>query len=329
MLTAAENFLQVLNGREPQWIPVEGLSDRRYGEGAYTFVTHTGALPPQEGGSDLWGVTWTGTAEILPYPTQHPANSLEQALVLRFPEIDAPGMWVQAQARTREAHGRTVVIGRQVCALFERFWSLVGMENALIGLVAEPELSAAVLMRIAEWQLAAADHFIRIGVAAARISDDYGSQADLLMAPSAWRSLIRPHLARLVKRYQSAGLPVILHSCGNLTRIMDDLVELGIAAFNIQASANDLPALKRRFGRHLCIWGGISTQTTLRTGTPESIRQSVQQTMAELGHDGLLILEPDQMIQVPEENLLAFARSAQAYKRSFTRRRFAGETLPK
>ena len=319
MLTAAENLLRVLHGREPEWIPVECLSDRRYGDGAYTFVTHARALAPKEGGNDLWGVTWTGTGESLPYPSHHPASSLEQTLALPFPEIHAPELWVQAQSVTGAARGGTVVIARQVCALFERYWSLVGMENALVGMVSEPELAAAVLGRIGEWQLSAADHFIQVGVEAARISDDYGAQGDLIMSPSSWRSLIHPQLARLVERYQSAGLPVILHSCGKLARIMDDLIELGFAAFNIQTSVNDLPALKKRYGRRLCIWGGISTQTTLETGAPEKVRESVRQAIAELGHDGLLVLEPDQMIRVPEPNLQAYSEAAREYKRSFTR----------
>jgi uroporphyrinogen decarboxylase len=240
-------------------------------------------------------------------------------LHLPFPDLEQPACWERARAETLEARGRTVVIARQVCALFERFWSLVGMENALLGLAAEPELSAAVLARIAEWQVAVAEQYIRIGVDAARISDDYGSQADLLMAPATWRGLIRPHLARLVELYQAAGLPVILHSCGNLARIMDDLVELGFAAFNIQTSANDLAALKRRYGRRLCIWGGLSTQTTFGTGSAGSIRQAVRQAIAELGNDGLLILEPDQVIEVPEEDLQAFSAAAQELIHSFNR----------
>ena len=111
-----------------------------------------------------------------------------------------------------------------------------------MGLVLEPELAEAMLERLADWQLAAADHFIEIGVEAVRISDDYGGQKNTLMSPAIWRRLIRSQLARLVAHYQAAGIPVILHTCGNVTAIMDDLVELGLAAFNLQTNANDLVA---------------------------------------------------------------------------------------
>jgi uroporphyrinogen decarboxylase len=317
MHIAAENLLRVLNGQEPEWIPVECLADRRYGEGAYIFVTYTGALVPPQGGIDLWGVNWTATGESLPYPTHHPANSLAQAIHLPFPDVDGPGLWDQAKAQTDTARGRTVVVARQVCALFELFWSLVGLECALMGLVSEPDLAATILDRIADWQVAAADRFIQIGVDAARISDDYGAQHDLIVSPSLWRKLILPRLARLVARYKTAGIPVILHSCGNLTRIMDDLMDLKLAAFNIQVSANDLTSMKKRYGRRLCIWGGVSTQATSATGNPEQVRLAVRQAISDLGYDGRLVLEPDQVVHIPEENLIAFSQSAQQYKRLF------------
>jgi uroporphyrinogen decarboxylase len=317
VIIAAENLLCVLHGQEPEWIPVECLADRRYGEGAYIFVTHAGALPPSEGGLDLWGVEWKATGESLPYPYRYPADSLTRALARSFPDIDGTTPWVQASAQREAARGRTVVIARQVCALFERFWSLMGMERALVELLSEQDLAAALLDRITDWQLNVADRFIRIGVDAARISDDYGAQNDLILSPSLWRKMILPRLARLVARYKSAGIPVILHSCGNLTRIMDDLIDLDLAAFNIQANANDLPALKRRYGRHLCIWGGISTQATSTAGSSDQIHWAVRQAIAELGYDGRLVLEPDQIIRIPEENLIAFSQAAQKYKRLF------------
>lgn len=314
MLSKADNLLRVLHHEEPAWIPVECLLEPRFGEGAYTFVTYQGALTSSEGGYDLWGVHWAPTAEFLPYPDRHPAQTLADALTLKFPDIHAPELWKIALHDVKKFRGESIIIARQVCALFERFWSLVGFENALTSLIEEPDLATAVLQRITDWQLAAADHFIELGVGAARISDDYGAQQNLLMSPQTWRGLIRPYLARLVERYQRADLPVILHSCGNLKMIMDDLIELGIAAFNIQTNANDLLAYRRRYGRRFCVWGGVSTQGVLATGTPAQVRELVQQAAKDLGARGGLILEPDQVIRIPEENLRAYYETSQENK---------------
>ncbi len=317
MLSKKDNLSRVLHQQQPEWIPVECLPDPQYGEGAYTFVTYKGALASKEGGYDLWGVRWTATGEFLPYPDEHPAKTLQDVLTLPFPDIHAPELWEQAERQAGVARAESLVIARQVCALFERFWSLVGFESALMGLVEKPDLASACLKRIADWQLTAADRYIKLGVEAARISDDYGAQRNLLMSPKVWREHIRPPLARLVEHYQRAGLPVILHSCGSLNAIMDDLIELGFAAFNIQTNANDLKEYKKRYGRRFCVWGGVSTQGVLTTGTPAQVKESVRDAVMNLGRDGGLILEPDQVIKIPEENLRAFFESAHESKWQF------------
>jgi uroporphyrinogen decarboxylase len=126
------------------------------------------------------------------------------------------------------------------------------------------------------------------------------------VSPAIWRRLIRSQLARLVAHYQAAGIPVILHTCGNVTAIMDDLVELGLAAFNLQTNANDLVALRARYGPRFCVWGGISTQSVLGCGTPGQVRAAVRHTIERLGADGGLILEPDHWVTVPPDNLDAY-----------------------
>ncbi len=309
MTTNAENLRRILRGESPEWIPVECWFDPR-GEGAYTLVAYKGAHAPSEGGYDLWGVRWSGTGEHLPYPVEHPVATLEEALGMPFPDIHDPSLWEHARAQVEAANDQSVAIAWQPGGIWERFWFLLGLETAFINLVTDPEASSALLQRIADWQIAAADHFIEIGVEAARISDDYGSQKSLLMSPATWRCLIRPQLARLVEHYQQAKIPLILHSCGNVTSIMDDLVDMGFAAFNIQANANDLIEMRRRYGRRFCIWGGISTQSVLASGTPGQVKTAVRQAIQALGQDGGLILEPDQLIAIPEENLRAFLEEA-------------------
>ena len=310
MIGKAENLRRVLRGEKPDWIPVECWFDPR-GDGAYTLIPYKGAHAPSAGGYDIWGVRWVGTGEHLPYPVEHPAATVEEALAMPFPDIHDPALWAEPRAKVEAVKGESVPIAWQPGGLWERYWFLLGLETALVSLLDQPELAFTLLQRIADWQIEAADHFIDIGIEVARISDDYGSQTSLLMSPTTWRQLIRPHLSRIVEHYRQAGVPVILHSCGNLTRIMDDLIELNFAAFNIQTNANDLVALRRRYGRRFCLWGGVSTQDVLSLGTPDQIKDTVRQVIRNLGLNGGLILEPDQLIEIPDENIQAFVEAAQ------------------
>ncbi|MBN1314106.1 MAG: hypothetical protein JXA42_01515 [Anaerolineales bacterium] len=309
MISKNENLMRVLRGQDPEWIPVECPANPAFGQNAYQFVTYQGALPPQDGGLDLWGTRWQGGAgEELPYIVEYPVPSVETLADFAFPDIDDPALWNQVRAQVDSA-GDKLAIGRQVACLWERFYFLVGFDKALIALLDQPGLVREILDRIVAWQIAAGKRFIECGVDAVRISDDYGSQQNLLMSPRTWRKLIRPNLSRLVDFYHHANVPVALHSCGNLQLIMDDLIELNFAAFNIQTNANELALYKKRYGRRFRLWGGVSTQSVL-AGEPSLIRPAVIDICELFGRDGCLILEPDQVINIPEENLRVFWETA-------------------
>ena len=60
------------------------------------------------------------------------------------------------------------------------------------------------------------------------ISDDWGSQKDMMFSPGIWREIIRPHLGRVIDHVHSRGALCSLHSDGCISKVTDDLAELGI-----------------------------------------------------------------------------------------------------
>ena len=136
-----------------------------------------------------------------------------------------------------------------------------------------------------------------------------------MMSPITWRDLIKPELARLIQVYRHAGCVIFLHTCGKVESIIGDLIELGVDAFNIQTRVNNLAALKRQHGCRITFHGGVDTQYVMSRGTPEQVRRAAQWAKCHLGHEGGLILEPDQRIAMPEENVQALVETAQQYGR--------------
>jgi len=69
-------------------------------------------------------------------------------------------------------------------------------------------------------------------------------------------------------------------------------------------------AIEREFGDKLCFWGSIDEQRTLPFGTPDEVRQEVQQRLRTIGKNGGLILAPTHHVQLdtPMENFLALQR---------------------
>jgi uroporphyrinogen decarboxylase len=154
------------------------------------------------------------------------------------------------------------------------------------------------------------DRFAFEGIA---VSDDYGTQQALVISPAHWRKLIKPRLAEIYALAKQNGRTVLHHTCGNVTEIVGDLIDLGLDILHpVQPEAMDLGTLKREFGKHLTFCGGVPTQTLLVRGTPEDVRREVRRLKREMGRDGGYILEPGITLQadVPRENLVALIDEA-------------------
>ena len=132
-------------------------------------------------------------------------------------------------------------------------------------------------------------------------------QHGLLISPESWRRFIRPRLQRIVRHIRQGGKAAYLHSCGHVTPVIPDLIELGVNMLQpIQPESMDIFDLKRRFGRRICLVGGIGTQELLPYGTPEAIRAQVARCRAEMGAGGGYIMAPAKPILpgVPLENAI-------------------------
>jgi uroporphyrinogen decarboxylase len=201
-------------------------------------------------------------------------------------------------------------------ALFERAWSLRGMVEFFIDMGRDPGYAGELLDRITEIQLVLIRRFIDLGVDGGYFGDDYGGQANMLISPKMWRTLIKPRLARLFAPFRQAGLPVMMHSDGHIEAILPELVEIGLTVYNpVQPEVTDFAWLRQTFGDRLAYYGGVSTQTTLPFGKPDDVREAVSKAARELApNDTGLLIAPSHrmMVDIPMANvealLEAFAR---------------------
>ena len=217
-------------------------------------------------------------------------------------------------ARTIAAHGGEHFIAPNLgFALFERAWSLRGFEQFFMDIALDPGFAADLLDRITEIQLVLIRRFIDLGVDGGYFGDDYGAQKGLLSAPRTWRQLIKPRLARLFAPFREAGLPILMHSDGQIQQILPDLVEIGLTALNpVQPEVLDHIWLRENFGGKLAFYGGISTQTVLPHGTPDEVRAAVAACVRDLAPDGTgLLLAPSHrmMTDIPLANVAAMVEA--------------------
>ena len=112
--------------------------------------------------------------------------------------------------------------------LFERSWNLRGFENILMDAVAEPEFFAEALDRILELYLTFVDYTCDLPIDAVIFGDDWGDQRGIILGPDRWRQFLKPRWAKLYEAVHKRGKVIIQHSCGSVTDIIPDLIDIGL-----------------------------------------------------------------------------------------------------
>ncbi len=197
-------------------------------------------------------------------------------------------------------------------SLYERAWSMRGMENLMMDFFINPDFVRELLNAIAEYNIAQIKKAVSYDIDAVVFGDDWGQQQGLQMGPDIWHEFIYPVLKRMYSTVRNAGKYVLIHSCGDVDELFDDLVAIGVNCFNpFQPEVMDVENLVKSYRGRLSFHGGLSTQRTLPFATEEDVRWETR-NLIELGRDGGFILSPAHAVKgdVPVQNMIAFIDQA-------------------
>ena len=257
---------------------------------------------------DWWGVGWS-THEEGYLPAECPLAGNDNLADYPWPDPDDPHLLDEA-ARIIKADNREHFITPNFgFALFERAWTLRGLENFMMDMLLKPDFANELLDRITDIQVKLIKRYLDLGMDGGYFGDDYGAQKGMLFSPASWREMIKPRLARMFAPFKAAGMPILMHSDGQIGDILPDLVEIGLTTLNpVQPEILDHTWLKQTFGNQLSYYGGVSTQTVLPSGTPAEVQAAAGQAIRLLApHNTGLMLAPSHrmMVDIPLENVEA------------------------
>lgn len=201
---------------------------------------------------------------------------------------------------------------------FEPAWSLRGLQNFLKDLYVNPSLACKCLDIVTEFEIEIGKYLIDSGTDIIMIGDDYGWQNSLIMSPKLWRKFIYPRLKKVIYELKKYNIPVVLHSDGNITPILDDLVSLGIDGLNpIQYRCGVFPSLIKEKYPDLALVGVVDIQYTLPFGSREEVEREVKEIISVAAHGGGLIMGPQHNVQpdVPVQNVETMVHAIKRYGR--------------
>ena len=267
---------------------------------------------------DEFGVVWnkTGADKDIGYPDFWLIPDRESFERNVFPDVDEQYVrdCMEALGKMPDTQFRGASIG---FSLFERLWTMMGMENALSNMLLDPELVHDALNAICERNLKVIGIALEYDFDYFYFGDDWGQQNGLIMGITHWREFIRPYLKKMYSAVRESGRYIGQHSCGDIRLLLDDLHELGLNIYQtFQPEIYGLDYAEKLRGK-IAVWGAISTQRDLPDKTPGEIREITKKTLAAFREHGGLIAAPTHAIpgDVPVENIVAMLDAA--YENSF------------
>lgn len=303
-------------------IAPEAVLDRLGIDGRVVTAGYTGKVRPPKG--EITYSDWGTSGWQFHERREYPLAGASVADIERYPWVPAPADYDYAAAARAagELDARYAVRGPYWKPLFCQVCDLMGMEAAMLALAGEPPLFEAALGRV----FAHVQEYCRRLLAACGeampifcLGDDFATQRGLMISPADWRRLLKPLYARLFAPAKSAGKVVWFHSCGDISAVLGDLVDIGMDVWET-VQLHTLPMtpreLKRQYGKHVTFFGGINTQR-LPFAEPQEIRAEVRRVIGELGEGGGYICGPDHHVKynVPPENTVALFDAAMAFRR--------------
>jgi len=266
--------------------------------------------------TDEWGVSYMPGVEMVSHPIRGPIATMADARAYHPPDPTAPHRLGNLPDLVGRYKGRRAICFHHRAAFM---WSayLMGLDNLLMNLLAEPDLVELTMRKVLQANMEVVRRAIRAGAEVIILGDDYAGNNGPMMSPEHFRHFILPSLTKMITMIHEEGALCIKHSDGDLYLLLDMLVSAEPDGINpIEPVAGmELKRVKQLIGHQVCLIGNIDCARLLPFGKPDEVRASVRQAIQDAASGGGYILSSSNSIHSSchPQNFMAMIRACHEF----------------
>ncbi len=297
MLTGRENILRMLEGKKAEYTPLTLTDVALVGISTWELTDQ-----PFGSGVDPFGVEWKfeGIGTIPDSRKGFLFEDIEDwKEYVHFPDLDAIDfhkLFESEKAQmSAEDYNNKLRSYYSVTGIFERLAAFMGFENALISMCIDPESVMEFYEAFTDYKIKTIDKIIdAYHPDLVVFFDDIAAAKSTFMSPETYREQIKPFHKKICDFVHSKGVHFGIHTCGNISEIIDDYVEIGVEYWHTAQVMNPLAEIAEKYQGRLILDGGWDSQG--RPGaidaTEQEIRDETRRSLKDYGRFGNFILDP-------------------------------------
>ncbi len=205
-----------------------------------------------------------------------------------------------------------MVVFGQTSGIMENAVWLLGHQGMSYLMADDPELLKMIFDRIGSNLVRLIERMAeREFVGAIQMGDDLGFKTQTMISPKALREYVFPWHKKAVEAAHQKGKPFIFHSCGNLEKVMDEIIASGIdAKHSFEDEITPVAKAKKLWGDQVAVLGGLDIDFLCRA-KPDQVRERTAAMIRELAPGGGWALGTGNSVvnYLPVENYLIMLKT--------------------
>lgn len=276
---------------------------------------------------DDWGCLWTTTMDgITGTVTEHPLSSWEGFKNYHAPDPETcMGIgsidWKQERQKIQQKKQKHLLTkeGLRHGHTFLQLCDIRGYENLIYDMTDEEPNLPLLISMVEDFNQTIIQKYLSMDVDLITYPEDLGMQTGPMLSPHQFLNYIYPSYKKLMEPAFRKGIPIHMHSDGDIRLLTEALLSLPISVLNLQDLVNGLDWIKKNLCGRICIELDIDRQVITPYHSPKQIRELIRSEVTSLGSkQGGLMMIYGLYPGVPLENINSLMNAMEDYAFYYT-----------